>query len=266
MNEEEEEEDVDTHMRVPETNRQTFIRTSPDLGKLDDSSGDDEEFALHAECDESLDAELGDLRDELANGVNGDGLQLLEEAERTVHLDGTASISGRLTRSRRRRKQQGLGLQGEDILELVDENGRQYPGEYHNPLLEQYYQDQPESQVERGSMDLRVKKSRPKGASGSTQRLLIPEQISRRSSSASMKSVRFQEDVIKTPVTVLEADDDGASDDENFELNESIESTSSESNKENVKPGDQARDSSNVGLASAAGAIGQLVIKITLVD
>ena len=264
MNDDEDEE-VEAHTRVPETSRQIFTRASPVLGELDENSEDDEEFAPNTEYDENLDAELDDLRNEAASGVNEDGLQLLEGAERTVHLDGTVPISGRLTRSRRRKKQQGLGLQGEDILELVDENGRQYPGEYHNPLLEQYYQDLPESQVETTSKHSQVQKSRPRGVR-STRRLQIPEQTSRRSSSASMKSVRFQDDEIKTPATVLEADDTEASDDENFELNEAVESTSSESNKENVKPGDQAGDSSNVSLASATGAMAQLVIKITLVD
>ena len=260
----EDEEDGEAHSRLPETSRQIFIRASPNISELDDGS-DDEDFAPNAEYDEGLDVEMDDLRDEAASGVNENELQLLD-ADRTVHLDGTALATGRLTRSSRQRKHQGLGLQGEDMLELVDENGRQYPGEYYNPLLEQYYQDQPQTQVERGSNHLEVRKSRLNDARGAMRRMLIPEQTSRRSSSASMKSVHFQEDEVKTPATILEVNDTGASDDEDFELNEALESTSSESNKENVKPGDQASNSSNVSLASAVGAMAQLLIKITLVD
>ena len=61
------------------------------------------------------------------------------------------------------------------------------------------------------------------------------EEESRRSSNASLKSVRFDEEQLKTPATVV-ADDSEESEDEEFKPDEDSESISTESNKENLEP------------------------------
>ena len=154
-------------------------------------------------------------------------------ANRSSQLDVVVSNSDRAMRSwrRRQRQQQGLGLQGEEILELVDENGRPYPGEYQNPLLEQYYHNRPTPSEEGGFNVLRTQ-NMPSHAN----RVKGTGQVSRRSSSTSMKSVHFQEDLFRTPATVLEVNDTEDSEDEDFEPGKQAEDNSSESNKENVKP------------------------------
>ena len=153
--------------------------------------------------------------------------------DRSLQVDRVASKSDRAMRSwrRRQRQQQGLGLQGEQLLELVDENDRLYPGKYQNPLLEQYYQEE--------FVPLEVKGNHASNTQDTTNHMgqvRNTERVSRRSSSASMKSVRFREDLSRTPATILEVDDSEDSDDEDFEPGKEAEDNSSESNKENVKP------------------------------
>ena len=224
--------------QVTNRNHQVVVRAGSNDGdneRLYDSE-EDEDFSPDDEDRESLGAELEDIMGELQHIGGGNGGGILEDVEKTPHLHETREKSGRITRSRRRQRQQGLGLQGESILALVDENGRQYPGEYHNPLLEQYYENQPAQPTKKRSKQSRIQKFQSSGIQQSTRRPANIERISRRSSSASVKNVRFQNDESKTPATVIETDDTEGSNDQSFDPNEVAENNSSESNKENVEP------------------------------
>lgn len=224
-----EEDDFDTE--EPNKDRQIIVRAGFDDGDeatAGDESDDAEDFAPDDEQEDDLGAELEDLQNDLGGGADGDeGLSQDDARPR------------RTTRSRSSPK--GLGL-----LQLLDENGRPFAGQYNNPLLDLYGQDEaPNSQAEirvrkRGTVDLTQNNSenmrsilRDSSAS--------PQRVSRRDSAGSNRSVHFDNAEPATPATIREPQDSEDVDDDDFELGEV-----DESDKENAEPHVEETESSDV--------------------
>ena len=222
--------DDDLDIEYPNEERQVMVRADSDNAEnitMGDESDGDEDFAPDDE-DDDLFNELSALQDDINgavdtnDGINRDYMQ-----------------SQRITRSRRSPK--GLGL-----LELVDDDGRPFPGPYNNPLLDLYGEDeaptdQPEIRArKRGSTDLSQNspeniRSILRGSSTS------PQYVSRRDSGGSTRSVRFENAEPATPATVRESEDSDDADDGDFELGEV-----DESDKENAEPQDEETELSDV--------------------
>ena len=130
----------------------------------------------------------------------------------------------------------------------MDEHGRPFPGEYENPLLDKYNQDEPSPRVptlrvrKRGSA--KVAQSNGKHASrGAQESSASSARISRRSSAGSNKSVRFDDAEAETPATVREFEDSDEDDDSDFEI-----AGVDESDKENAEPRADESDTSDVSM------------------
>lgn len=220
----------DFELEEPDNERQVILRAgseNADGSTGGDEGDDDEDFAPDDEEDD-LGAELGDLQNDLYGTVDTD--------------DGASQDDMQLQRiTRSRRSPKGLGL-----LELLDENGRPFPGQYNNPLLDLYGQDEPpnsQSNIrlrKRGIPDLTLNSSEKirsilRGPSASPQCLI------RRDSAGSNRSVRFENAEPATPATVRESEYSEDADDADFELREV-----DESDKENAEPQNEETESSDV--------------------
>ena len=225
----------DSDFEELENDQQIVVRAGFDNANdvtAGDESDSGEDFATDAEYEEQegedLGVELKDLRNDLIgtpeadDGIGQDGIQLQ-----------------RITRSRRSPK--GLGL-----LELLDDDGRPFTGQYNNPLLDFYGQveaskSQPEIRVrKRGSTDL-THNSSEKLRSILRDPSASPQRVSRRDSAGSNRSVRFEDAELATPATIRESEDSEDADDGDFELCEM-----DESDKENAKPQNGEIDSTDV--------------------
>ncbi|KAL8789456.1 MAG: hypothetical protein Q9195_006822 [Heterodermia aff. obscurata] len=210
----------------------------------------DDDYVANDEQELDLAAELRDIRrDMLAEPETNSS-----DAPRITHdLDQPTENSRRVTRSQR--PNEGLGLQGPAVLELVDENGRPYPGAYDNPLLDFFSQEEP-LRVKEGSRRKRRKTNglveTHQGASNSSDTLsgaFAPR--TRRESSASVKNVRFQDSPLVTPpTTILDPDDSEDSEDEDFEPPVDIHDDMDESDKENAEPRVGTLFNDNVSIGS----------------
>ena len=200
----------------------------------DEEANDDYIASDQLELD--LASELRDLRrDVLAEP----GTNSLDGGSITHELDPAMENSRRVTRSQK--PNEGLGLQGPTLLELVDENGRPYPGAYNNPLLDFFSQEEP-LRAQEGS---RRKRRKTNGLIETHQGTTTTSDTSsgafpprtRRESSASVKNVRFQDSPLVTPpTTILDPDDLGDTEDEDFEPPIDIHDEIDESDKENAEP------------------------------
>ena len=202
----------------------------------DGSDDDDEDFAPDDEDYEDLNAELDDLqRDaELDDEWAGDDVMVGD-----VHGKQKAKAWSR-------RAARGLGL-----LALVDENGRPFPGEYENPLLDKYNQDESTPRVPA----LRVRKRRSTkvaqtngehASRGAQDSSASSARINRRDSTGSNKSVRFDEPEVETPATVRDFEGSDEDDDSDF-----IDAGVNESDKENAEPRADESNTSDVSMASS---------------
>ncbi len=231
-----EEEDFDEQGRV--NDRQIVVRAGfDDVDEAtagDGSDDDDDDFAPDDEDDVDLHAELNDLQ----RDFNVDVHEGEDGAVRDVQSKHKAKTSSR-------RAAKGLGL-----LALVDENGRPFPGEYENPLLDKYNQDEPSPRVpalrvrKRGSAKV-AQINGEHATRGAQESSASSARVSRRSSAGSNKSVRFDDAEAETPATVRESEDtdeDGDSDFENAGVNES--------DKENAEPRADESDTSDVSMVS----------------
>ena len=231
-----EEEDLDEHDRV--NDRQIVVRAGFDDADQamagDGSDDDDEDFAPDDEEYKDLHAELNDLQRDFNVDVH-------EGKDGTVRdVQGKHKANGWSRRAAR-----GLGL-----LALVDENGRPFPGEYENPLLDKYNQDEPSPRVPA----LRVRKRRSAktaqsngehASCGARESSASSARISRRSSAGSNKSVRFDDAEGETPATVREFEDSDEDDDSDFN-----DAGVNESDKENAEPRADESNTSDVSMVS----------------
>ena len=224
-------DDEDYHnFEEPNKDRQIVVRAGfddADEGTAGDESDGEDEFAADDEEGDDLGAELEDLQNELNGGADaGEGASQDDQPQRT-------------TRSRRSPK--GLGL-----LQLLDENGRPFAGQYSNPLLDLYGQDDPSSSQpkirvrKRDTADLTQKPSKNirsilRDSSASPQRVGRPD------SAGSNRSVRFENAEPATPATIRESESSEDPEDGDFELGEV-----DESDKENAEPQVEETESSDV--------------------
>ena len=196
----------------------------------------DDDYIADDQQELDLAAELQDIRRDI---FADPGTGSLDGPGMTYELDPAMENSRRVTRSQR--LNEGLGLQGPALLELVDENGRPYPGSYNNPLLDFYSQEEP-LEAQEGS---RRKRRKTNGLIETHQDTTTTSDTSsraiahraRRASSASVKNVRFQDSPLVTPpTTILDPDDSGDTEDEDFEPPVDIHDEMDESDKENAEP------------------------------
>lgn len=196
----------------------------------------DDDYVAPDQLELDLAAELRDIRRDM---FAEPGTKSSDGASMTPDSDPAIEIPRRVTRSQRPNK--GLGLQGPAVLELVDENGRPYPGAYDNPLLDFFSQDEP-SRAQEGS---RRKRRKTNGLIETHQGTTTTSDTSsgafashtRRESSASIKNVRFQDSPLVTPpTTILDPDDLEDTEDEDFEPPGDMHDEMDESDKENAEP------------------------------
>ena len=203
------------------------VAENNDEDELARDGGDEEDYEVVDKHTDTLTEELKDL------------VHDLHETERSTDLDGAYKSPGRRTRSQKRRRIEGLGLQGEGIFEDSNGDGDGQPSlrGYHNPLLDQYYQDDPLLPPRKRTKHLNANPDLPSSALSTPRgKSVTVKPHSRRSSSASTRSVHFMGDVLETPATIREIDDSDESDDEDFKPDEEL-SEQVESDKENVEPG-----------------------------
>jgi hypothetical protein len=229
-----EEEDVNDEELFDD--RQVVVRAGfddVDEATAGEGSDEDEDFTLGDEDDNDLDAELEDLQEDLEADPDKDGLTV-----------GNAQVpSMRITRARKSPK--GLGL-----LQLTDDSGRLFAGQYRNPLLDIYGQDepchrQPALKVRTRSPATSTQRARKKMHNGTQESSASPERVSRRSSSGSNRGVRFEDEEPATPATDRESENSDEADHEDFEPAEV-----DESDKENAEPKADDIDSSTVSILS----------------
>ncbi|MCJ1423827.1 hypothetical protein MMC29_001712 [Sticta canariensis] len=194
-------EDDDTDFGANFHDRQVILRTglNDEDHSLDSDEEDDRDFTPDEDKENALDTELQDIYNDL-----GDDSARALTTEITTNVNGLEEPPGRLTRAQKAKR--GLGLQGAAMLELVDENGRPYPGEYNNPLLDQFGKDEPahlnHEITKRKKNKQNIHHRHGKGQAAEHVYQGTPERASRRSSSASMKSVRFEDPDSTTPATI----------------------------------------------------------------
>ena len=230
-----EDEDEDDNESEEVRGRQIVLRTGfDDADEPAGNESDEEEDYLpddgDNDGDEDVGAELEHLHDESQPGA--------DESERVILRSHSKDPGG--TRRKSTRSHRGLGLMG-----LLDENGQPFSGNYENPLLNKYGQDEPPRRGPR----VRGKKRRTtdiaqnsvKNVENSLQGSPSdPERVSRRSPAVSNKSVRFEAAEPATPATVREFQDSDEEDDD-FDPGKV-----DESDKENAEPRTEETDSSDV--------------------
>lgn len=225
-----EEDDFDNE--EPNYNRQVVVRAGFDdadeatTGNENDED-EDEDFAPDDD-EENLGAELEALQNDLSAGA---------DAGQGVDVDNVQPQ--RTTRSQRSPK--GLGL-----LQLLDESGQPFTGQYNNPLLDLYGQDEtPSSQRttrarRRGTANL-IRKSSENIRGILRDSSASPQRVSRRDLARSNRGVRFENAEPATPATIRESEGSEDEDDGDFEAGEV-----GESDKENAEPQAEETESSDV--------------------
>ena len=229
-----EEDDFDT--KEPINDRQVMIRAGfddADDATAGNESDDEDDFAPDEEDEDDLGAELEDLQKDFNGGADAD--------------EGVSQDDVRPQRSTRSRTSpKGLGL-----LQLLDENGRPFVGQYNNPLLDLYGQDeapcsQPEIKLRKRGTARVTQNSSENIKSILRDSSASPQRVSRRDSAGSNRSVRFEDAERATPATIRESEDSEEADDGDFELGEV-----DESDKENAEPLVEETESSDVCCASS---------------
>lgn len=234
------------------SNQQVAVQggLGPNYSIVDRDSETDDEYSPGEDDMDDLSMELKDIRNDGDNTAGVDDFVVVENMETPSNPGGLVEWPRRSARSR---KAGGLCLEGEDMLKLVDENGRPYPGEYNNPLLDLYLDgnDEPQFQPEKHKIKHRKKRrlsNRQATVDIATEELSTrPEGVRRGSSSASRKGVRFQDVDLETPATIRESQDSDQSD-EDFQPSSDITPNLHESDKENSQPQYEAADSSVVSM------------------
>jgi len=210
--------------------------TAPNQNKDDET---DEEYVTIGQEEEDVSAELEDIHQELRDQSGGDEANRSQEAAMAPVIDFARTGLRRSKRSQGAK--QGLGLQGHELLKLTDRNGRPYPNGYSNPLLELYQQEgtaRPDANARKRKrkivQDHEATHQSPKANSKESA---ATRPANRRESSASSKSVRFEENTLTTPpTTILDPEDSEDTEDEDFEPPADGKDETDESDKENAEP------------------------------
>ena len=223
----------DYDFEEPSNDRQVILRAGFDNADnitASDENVDDQDFAPNEEEEDDIGAELFDLQNDLSGAADTDG--------------GTSQVDlqpQRVTRSRTSPK--GLGL-----LQLLDDDGRPFAGQYNNPLLDLYGQDEAltsQSEIRPRKRGTRTR-DLTRSSSDNIKSILrdssaSPQCASRRDSAGSTRSVRFEKAEPATPATIRESEDSEDADDSDFVLSEV-----DESDKENAEPQNKETESSDV--------------------
>lgn len=205
---------------------------------LIEEDSEDDDYSGDGDEKDDLSTELEDLRNDIYVDTNTETVILPQDDERTLDLGGMEEVPPGLQRSRKHGR--GLGLKGTAMLKLLDENGRPYPGEYCNPLLDFYDRAEPVRKEEKSTILQQTRKRESlrnrnakldSGAFADTT-----GRLSRRSSSASVKGVRFENFDITTPATIREFEDSDQSNDGDFEPDDNMDIDTNGSDKENSQP------------------------------
>lgn len=216
----------------------------------DEDSGIDDDYSPDEEEIGDLSVELKDLHDDGCNNTGEGHVTVAEVTEVPLNPVGAVAPPRMLTRSR---KSGGLGLEGEDMLNLVDENGRPYPGEYNNPLLDLYLYGNDEPQPR---PDIHTnKKRRTSNLRGNVKRTteefnIEPERLNRRISNTNWKGVRFQDAHLETPVAVRDFQDSDQSNYQDFQPSSDMTPNQYGSDKENSEPRCEPAESSAVSMVT----------------
>lgn len=214
--------------------RQVVFRTglNDEDHSLDSDEEDDGDFSLDEDKENNLSTELQDIYNDVV-----DDSPMAIFTERTTNLDGVEEPPGRLTRSQKTKR--GLGLQGAAMLELVDENGRPYPGEYKNPLLDLFGKDELLHSDHNTTKRKKTKRTlHPHGKGKAVVQVYQgnPERVSRRSSRTSLKSVQIEDPDSNTPATIRGLETVNRMKHQRFEPAIDIAIDPDESDKENSQP------------------------------
>lgn len=195
--------------------------------------------------------ELKDLR----NDTEEDYVAVSGGTEVPLHQVGAAASPRRSTRSR---KAGGLGLEGQDMLKLVDENGRPYPGEYDNPLLDLYLYGDDETRPQLPSRPVieEAKPNKKKCTSDLRQNIertaresdMQSERVNKGTSDPGWKGVRFQDVHLETPATVRDFQDSDQSDYEDPVTSSEMTPDQDGSDKENSEPRHELAESGAVSM------------------
>lgn len=222
------EDDFDT--QEPNSDRQVIVRAGfddADEATPGDESYDEADFAPDDEEEDDLGAEIEDLQNDIGGGADAD--------------EGVSPDDGQPQRTARsRRSPKGLGL-----LQLLDEDGKPFAGQYSNPLLDIYGQDEPPNSRPKIRVSKRRTAKLGQNSSENIRSILrdssaSPQRVSRWDSAGSGRSVRFESADSATPATIQESEDSEDADDGDFQLDEV-----DESDKENAEPQVEETESSD---------------------
>ena len=212
----------------------------PDVNAWADADDDDDDdYIVDDEDEQDLATELRNITGERKKMVTKEGDASSDRPNGVQDLATVKENPGRVTRSQR--PSRGLGLQGPELLELLDENGRPYPGAYNNPLLDFFAEQDTSRSLERPrkkrrKTDVFIETHEDSTPNPNTSSGVLAPQC-RRESSNSLKSVRFQDDSLATPpTTVLAPDGSEDTEDEDFGLPADEDGEVDESDKENAEP------------------------------
>ena len=216
-----------------------------DVDAIDEDSDDRDDEDFLADDEEDLVEELQDLQ----NGQQHTTYEDSDDAERTPNLDGAEEKSRNNTRARLRRKT-GLGLQSTALIELLDDSGRPYPGEYSNPLLDLFDQDEPihetiDDRLVKGRKGRRLRDAVRKENKATNSSSTNSQTGSGQVSSNSTKAVRFEDADAMTPATVRLDDGNEFSNAQGLQTQNSA-GFMDESDKENAEPRGGESDSDEV--------------------
>jgi len=222
--------------------RANFVNVDEDE---DENSQEDEDYVLADEDESTLENEALDLQKDFEPMQAGDEDRHNKAPKRQLRPSRLHEPQRTITRSQR--NVQGLGLDAQGVIKLVDEKGHPFPGAYSNTLLDYYATD--EASPDTVQLPASKRRKRAKGGlGGSTElgksRVDTSNSNKRRSSSQNSKSVRFKPPGYEVSGGNF-ADEEENSLDEDFTPDRAGVSDE-ESDKENLEPGVLPSDSSTV--------------------
>lgn len=166
--------------------------------------------------------------------------ELQDLASESASVEYSSGNATQLSFSKsRKRSRSGLEINEGGTSTLLSDDGLHLVGEYNNPLLDDYYQDEPQHKT---SASRPSRKSTYLTRSNIKSRHAKPQLNSRRSSKSSTKSVRFEGDLLETPATIRLSIESSDSEDQDFQPAESAASDTSNSDKENIEPGSDSTE------------------------
>ena len=179
----------------------------------------------------SEDGEYEGLDDELENELQ----YLVEDMEPAVEQQ---DAEPRITRSRKRRRGQGLGIEGSGMSTILSNDDSYFTNSQQVSFTQEAHINVPGllCPAPAGGQRLKSRKEALHSQAPGRKRKVI----SRGSSRSSNKSVHFDGPELETPATIRmdrASQDSEDSGDENFKPASDLGSDNSEANKENVEPG-----------------------------